>query len=252
MNRILAFHSPSATPRPSLDFAPERGCAPSSTLPPAAAPAADAIAFFAPLHYEPNYAYPLVVWLRGSGDDQTRLSRVMPFLSLRNYVGVAPAAAALLDPSRTPPRIAGRQEPDPLALQDPVLDAVDAASRRYHVHPRRVFLAGHGPGGAAALRLALAAPDRFAGVLSFCGPFPTGGAPLCSLAAARRLPVFLATGRDSTDYSPAESARRARLLLCAGIDAVHKVYPGGDALGARMLADGNRWLMRIVTGPQAA
>jgi phospholipase/carboxylesterase len=173
-------------------------------------------------------------------------------LSLRNYVGVAPAAAMVLDPSRASPRNDRLPATDPHSLQDPVFDAVDAAARRYHVHPRRVFLAGHGPGGAAALRLALAAPQRFAGVLSFCGPFPTGGAPLCSLAAARRMPVFLATARDSTAYSPAEAARHVRLLLCAGIEATHRVYPGDDALGSPMLADANRWMMGIVTGSQAA
>src|SRR5688500_15821791 len=45
---------------------------------------------FAPLHYEPNYAYPLVVWLHGPGDDERQLQRVMPLVSMRNYVAAAP------------------------------------------------------------------------------------------------------------------------------------------------------------------
>ena len=48
-------------------------------------------AVFAPLHYEPNYAYPLIVWLHGGGDTEQQLRRVMPFISLRNYVAVAHA-----------------------------------------------------------------------------------------------------------------------------------------------------------------
>ena len=47
---------------------------------------------FVPLHYEPNYAYPLIVWLHGAQDDERQLKRVMPFISLRNYVAVAPRA----------------------------------------------------------------------------------------------------------------------------------------------------------------
>ena len=34
--------------------------------------------FFVPLHYEPNYAYPLLVWLHGPQDDQGQLKRIMP------------------------------------------------------------------------------------------------------------------------------------------------------------------------------
>src|SRR4051794_19841644 len=47
-------------------------------------------AVFAPLHYESNYAYPLLVWLHGPGDDESQLKRIMPLISMRNYVGVGP------------------------------------------------------------------------------------------------------------------------------------------------------------------
>ena len=46
--------------------------------------------FFVPLHYEPNYAYPLLVWLHGPGESHSALKQVMPHVSMRNYVGVAP------------------------------------------------------------------------------------------------------------------------------------------------------------------
>ncbi len=45
---------------------------------------------FAPLHYEPGYPYPLVVWLHGTGCDERQLLRIMPLVSMRNYVAVAP------------------------------------------------------------------------------------------------------------------------------------------------------------------
>ena len=57
---------------------------------------------FAPLHYEPNYAYPLVIWLHGPGDDERQLLRVMPLVSMRNYVSVGP---------RAPHAMAGRWGP---------------------------------------------------------------------------------------------------------------------------------------------
>lgn len=45
--------------------------------------------FFVPLHYEANYAYPLVVWLHGPCDNHRQLRQVMPHVSMRNHVGVA-------------------------------------------------------------------------------------------------------------------------------------------------------------------
>ncbi|MBC7855595.1 MAG: hypothetical protein IAF94_19365, partial [Pirellulaceae bacterium] len=42
----------------------------------------------APMHYEANYAYPVVVWLHSDGGDEKQLLRVMPHVSMRNYVGI--------------------------------------------------------------------------------------------------------------------------------------------------------------------
>jgi hypothetical protein len=46
-------------------------------------------ALFAPLHYEPNYAYPLIVWLHGAGGSEHELAERMPHVSPRNYLGLA-------------------------------------------------------------------------------------------------------------------------------------------------------------------
>ena len=79
MNRIQAFApaaevgSSGSVPASKVGasaFSPARGIHPH--------------AFFAPLHYESNYAYPLLVWLHGSGDDESQLKRIMPLVSLRN------------------------------------------------------------------------------------------------------------------------------------------------------------------------
>ena len=50
-------------------------------------------ALFAPLHYASGYAYPLIVWLHGSGSDERQLQRIMPLVSMQNYVAVARAAS---------------------------------------------------------------------------------------------------------------------------------------------------------------
>src|SRR5262249_34702213 len=45
--------------------------------------------FFTPQHQEPNYVYPLLVWLHGDGDSEEQLTSAMRRISLRNYVAVA-------------------------------------------------------------------------------------------------------------------------------------------------------------------
>src|SRR5687768_7836303 len=48
--------------------------------------------YFAPLHYESNYSYPLIVWLHGPHNNELQLKQILPLVSLRNYVGAAPRA----------------------------------------------------------------------------------------------------------------------------------------------------------------
>ena len=59
-------------------------------------PSSDTIdALFAPLHYTSGYAYPLIVWLHGPGGDERQLMRIMPPISMQNYVAVAPRGLLL-------------------------------------------------------------------------------------------------------------------------------------------------------------
>lgn len=224
---------------------------------------------FGPIHYEPNYRYPLVVWLHGDGASERQLLKVMPLVSLRNYVAVAPRGTVSVAPRRTaagddagPTRTAAapREPAAPrsycwsqrsveLALAEHrVFDAVEQARTRYHLSDERVFLAGSGGGGTVALRLALMHPGRFAGVLSLGGRFPRGRAPLARIVECRRLPIFLGYGRDDELFGEDEIAEHLRLFHAAGMCVSLRQYPGSERLSPQMLADMDRWMMNIVTG----
>lgn len=207
------------------------------------------VTIFAPIHYEPNYAYPLLVWLHGPGGDEHQLKRVMPLVSLRNYVGVAIRGTAPYASANGHPGYAWAQsQPHTTLAEQRVLEAITFVQGRYHVAPRRVFLAGFDCGGTMALRLALAHPRWFAGVLSLGGEFPVGGAPLSRLPEARRVPVFLACGRHSERYPSAIVCDNLKLLHSAGMDLTLRQYPGADQISPSMLGDMDRWIMDIVTG----
>lgn len=202
-------------------------------------------ATFAPMHYEPGYAYPLVIWLHGAMGDERQVRQVMPKVSMRNYVAIAPRGTCAVRTERE--SYCWRQSTDAVEqAESRVLDCVEIASRRFRIHPDRIFLAGVGCGGTMALRTAWNHPGRFAGVATFGGPMPADNRPLRNVNALRRLPCFVASGRTSRDYPESGVCRDLRLLHAAGCTVALRQYPCGDDLTTTMLADLNRWLMEIV------
>jgi phospholipase/carboxylesterase len=202
---------------------------------------------FVPHHYEPNYGYPLLVWLHGPGDDERQLKRIMPHVSTRNYVAVCPRGCSPPLPGELGFRWGQTAQAVETAEQS-VFDSIDAACDRYHVAAEHVFLAGFQCGGTMALRVGLQYPERFAGVVSIGGAFPEGFAPLARLRQLRRLPIFIAQGRDSLEYPLQQSCGELRLFHAASLHVSLRQYPCADDLTTAMLSDLNAWLMERVTG----
>jgi phospholipase/carboxylesterase len=204
--------------------------------------------FLAPLHYEPNYSYPLIVWLHGAHNNENQLKQVLPLVSLRNYVGAATRGTISSQRDDT----AGicfcwNQNADDIELAEERLwQCIDGARQRFNIASDRVFLAGLECGGAMAMRLALRNPEQFAGALSFGGAFPAGPAVLARLEAARRLPLFFATTRQSVSYPEDRLCEHLRLFHSAGLAVTLRYYPGEDGLTTNMLSDMDRWIMEHV------
>ena len=206
--------------------------------------------YFAPLHYEPNYSYPLVIWFHGPHDNERQINKVLPLVSVRNYVGAAPRATSLSeqdDGSRIRFRWLEREDDVQLA-EARLWDCLDGAHQRFNIAEDRVFLAGLECGGTMALRLALRNPALFAGVLSFGGSFPAEGAPLARLHDLRRLPLYFATTAQSVVYPQEQVCKHLRLFHSAGMSVTLRQYPGDDGLTTPMLSDMDRWIMEQITG----
>jgi phospholipase/carboxylesterase len=211
-------------------------------------------ALFAPLHYEPGYAYPLIVWLHGRGGDERQLQRVMPLVSMRNYVAVAPRGISQ-------PNEVGhaRESYDWIQSEDNiqraeqlVFDCIEMACQKFHISPRRIFLTGFDHGGTMAMRIAMNHPSRFAGVISLCGPFPTGHNPFGNLIEIRKLGIFFAAGRSSLEYPATQVCEDLRLLHTAGLSITLRQYPCGHELMPQMLTDVDRWIIEQITPPRIA
>jgi phospholipase/carboxylesterase len=204
---------------------------------------------FAPLRYTPSYPYPLIVWLHGHGSDERQLVRVMPLVSMQNYLAVAPRGTLIAASEAGKGECFGWQQSEEHVqeAEQRIFDSIDVVRRKFHINEERIFLAGFDCGGTMAFRVAMSCPSRFAGVLSLCGSFPTGRTPLARVTEARRLPVFLAAGRDDTTYTVADVCGDLRLLHAAGLSITLRQYPSGHELPTQMLADANRWIMDQIT-----
>src|SRR5436309_16040458 len=94
----------------------------------------------APLRYERNYSYPLLVWLHDDGGSERELTRIMLLVSLRNYVSLAVRGTSTSGGRYEWPETADAI----LAAEARIAEAVEMARQRFNVHANRIFLAGAG------------------------------------------------------------------------------------------------------------
>jgi phospholipase/carboxylesterase len=186
-----------------------------------------------------------VIWLHGALGDERQVRQVMPKISMRNFVAIAPRGTCTIRRERD--TYCWRQAADAIEeAESRVLDCIEIASRRYNVHQERIFIAGVGCGGTMALRTAWNHPGRFAGVATFGGAVPADDRPMRNVNSLRQLPCFVASGRNSQTYPESDVCRDLRLLHAAGCTVALRQYPCGDDLTTTMLADLNRWIMEVV------
>ena len=210
---------------------------------------------FSPMHYEPGYAYPLIIWLHGrSAAAERQLMKIMPIVSMRNYVAIAPRgvecpAGALVPTAQAKTNHYGwpGTEAGFNLAQKRVFDSLEIASKKCTLSKRRVFLAGFDDGGTMAFRIAMQFPRYFAGVVSLGGSFPQGRMPLRQLDAVRQLPCLMCVGRDSPVYPPTEAARQMALFHTASMSVTVRQYPCRQEISTQMLEDVNRWIMEQIT-----
>ena len=198
---------------------------------------------FVPIHYEKNYAYPLIVWLHPDSKKPEEIQRVIAQASIRNYVGIAPQAPV----GNFQTGYYWEQELETIDMaHDSIVAAIDHATARFNVDPNRIFIAGCGSGGTMAFRVGLERPDLFAGVISINGPMPSEQKPLGQWSSCRELPVFWAHSRKSDEFAQETLCEQLRLLHIAGFSVTLRQYPNNDCLHNKTLSDMNSWIMEMI------
>lgn len=205
---------------------------------------------FIPAGYEKNYAYPLLVYLHDREQTAGQLHRVMPSVSLQNYVGTA-FNSPWMGRARAGERSGGVWEQSDRGVAtalEGLANCIAMAESRLHVNREKIFLVGSGAGGSMALRLAFLYPQRIAGVVSLNGELPTTGPVLSRLKVARNIPILLAHYRDSTNFTEHRLCENLVLLHSAGFSVTMRQYPCDDGGCGQVYRDLNAWIMEAVTG----
>jgi phospholipase/carboxylesterase len=190
------------------------------------------VEIFVPELYEPNYAYPLVVWLVPSVRRQGELRRLMRRLSDRNYFGLALTCDA------------------PDVPEWRLCEAVSQLRRRWNLHTERIVLAGQGELATGALQFALSRPEWFQGVIALSPLFERLPRLLSRFDAVRGRRVFLAENASDPGTVAEALQRLQQLLWAAGLSVAACRSESRQPLGDALLGAINHWLISGIEQPE--
>lgn len=186
---------------------------------------------FVPDCYEPNYAYPLLVWLETAPVAPSRLDRRMRQISDRNYFGVSIVVA----------------EAD--QIEEQLHETFLRLRRKFHLNTERVYLLGCGAAGTQALVTGLSQPGWYGGIAALSSSWPETPRLLSQYDELRGKRVLLGMSESDEAALLADAAYGARLLWSAGVHVTTLTTSGGDTHRA-LFREIDRWVMQAIEQPE--
>lgn len=206
------------------------------------------VSLFRPEHYEPGYAYPLIIWLHHDGESEQTLHDILPAISTRNYLGLSFRAPAI-NPQASK---AGYYWPDShLFIQqftEQIQQTVRELSKVLNIHEQRIYLAGTGVGCSVATRLMLHSGDFYAGAALFRGEFRQSDFQHATCGNLKQKRILL-------DHSPVPQVDESlnaswftRMLQSTGVEIQAMNLLKADSNSeTKQLATLNRWIMEGIS-----
>lgn len=173
---------------------------------------------FLPGGYEPNYAYPLLVWLESAESRCVDFHDRMEGISDRNYVGL-----------RYPIRSDYRLDQQLAGLPE----AVRQVSSFVNLHSERIFLCGVGPWAETAVTQVLSAPRMYGGFVAIQPQELPTVLPVNAYRHWRHLRGLLLTSA----LTP-QARHLARVLHAAGTDIRQQPCDMADSNSTHRLING--------------
>jgi phospholipase/carboxylesterase len=240
MNRIPAFgYVPSNT---SVQVVESRNRL--SEVSPFDLPAPYAI--FYPKHFEPRYAYPLLIWLHSPDSSEFEVNEVAPAVSFRNYIAIGLRGTEVSRQRKQCFRWSTSQYGRMLS-EETVMMAIQLATQDLHINRSQIFLGGYGLGGSIAQWVGLRNPNEIAGVISINGPIPDKPQLLASWRIAKSLPVMFMYGESSTLCSTDAVSEAIHFTHRSCLNYQFCQFNCGDDLDVSMTTMMDRFMMKSVT-----
>ena len=206
------------------------------------------IALFRPEHYEPGYAYPLVIWLHPDSSSEHALHEIMPQISTRNYLGLSFRAPAI-NP-KAPEK--GYYWPDShlfvKQFAEQIQQTIQEFSKVLNIHEQRIYLAGTGTGCSVATKLLLQTPDLFAGAALFKGRFGKTDFQNTTSDNLKNKRILLDHSLENATDEPVSASWVSRMWQSTGgqIQSVNE-FNSELSQEAEQLAALNRWIMEGIS-----
>lgn len=202
-----------------------------------------------PEHYEPNYAYPLIVWLHADGRNEMDACRWLSAISPQNYVGLG-LRGPCADSDEPTRHYSWPDQPAASSLAGQVRDAIDEAGETINLHTDRVFIAGSREGGSLAVELGLMYPEWFAGVIAV-DPAPLRERRLFArFQDAREQNVFLGSGVSPTRETRQTVRHLTELMHSAGMAIETHRSTETEQRQQKMGRTIDSWVMQTIHSPR--
>ncbi|MBX3359682.1 MAG: dienelactone hydrolase family protein [Phycisphaeraceae bacterium] len=177
-------------------------------------------AVYVPRGYDASRAWPLVVFLHGSGESGTDGQKMI-------VQGIG--SNVLWNASRWPCVMVMPQKPVQKAqweaYDEVVMSIVDRTTREYTIDEDRIVLTGLSQGGHGTWTIGAAHPEVWSALVPICG-YPEPMTPEAIAAGVKGIPVWCFHG-EADDVVPAEKSRTVvGAIIAAGGEARLTVYPG--------------------------
>ena len=200
---------------------------------------ADGVKAFVPENYEPNYAYPLLVWLGNAKSSAEEMLKLMPQLSEQNYFGLSfPEAIAKGDNG-----LGFHSDEYVAGIERRLYEAVCKVRYEYNIHSERIYLVGQNESATLAIQMMLNRPEWYAGVVSIGGRLPQKPQPLARFQELHGRRILLGLPASGREQAIQEGVEIGRMLHSAGVNVAPHVYDHCDQIDTEILADINGWVM---------
>jgi phospholipase/carboxylesterase len=208
--------------------------------------------------YEPQGEgpHPTVLALHGWGANAMDLLGLAPYLAGGQFLVLSPEGPVEVPLGPTVgygwfPLTLGAP-PDPAAFNagvDAARSFLAAALRRYPVDPNKLVVLGFSQGGVIAYALALAEPERFAGLVALSSWFPATVAQTLPPRNRERLPVLVQHGTRDDLIEISRGRESVENLRRLQVPVTFREFDMGHEINADSLTQLSAWLQEKILSP---